>query len=68
MMGFQSKRIDVNHDLSIATAKGLRYRSSRDVGDLVTHVVLAQVSQFGFFEALTFQGDKTDGQARCIEL
>jgi hypothetical protein len=67
LVRLQLQRIDVDHDLPIATAEGLRHGRSRHTGDLIAHVVLAKIAQLRLIQALSFQSNKTDRKTRCIE-
>ena len=67
-MRLQLERIHIDHDLAIPPAEGLRDGSAGHVGDLVAHIVLAQVAQGCFLESLALQGDQADGQAGRVEL
>ena len=53
-MGIQFQWIDVDHDLAVTSAKGLRYGSTLNAGNLVAYVVLPQISQLGFVHPLPF--------------
>ena len=67
-MRLEFERIHINHDLTVAATERLRHGGAGDVGDLVAHVILAEVAQLGFVQTFAFQSDQTDGQARRVEL
>src|SRR5260370_6707133 len=67
-MGFELQRIDINHDLAVTAAKGLRYARSRDVGHLVPNIVLAEIAELRLVQALPFQSDQTNGKTGGVKL
>ncbi len=66
-MGIQFQRIDIHHDLAIASTKRLRHRRPGHVGDLVSHGVLAKIAQLGFVQSLTLERDQADRKAGGVE-
>ena len=52
LVRLQLQRIDVDHDLPIASAERLRHRCAGHVRDLVAHVVLAEIAQLRFVQSL----------------
>ena len=44
LVSFQLQRIDIHHDLPIAATEGLGHRRAGNIRDLVSHVILAQVT------------------------
>ena len=43
LVGFQFERIDVDHDLPIASAVGLRHRRSRNIRHLIANTELGKI-------------------------
>src|SRR5689334_16503602 len=68
LVRFQFERINIDHDLPVASAEGLRHRCAGDIGDLIAHGILPQIAQASFVQALAFQSDEADRQTRGIEL
>ena len=68
MVSFQLKRINVNHDLPIASAKRLRHGCSRHTGDLVAHLYWPRSCSSVSFSPCPFKRHKADGQTRGVEL
>ena len=68
LRGFQLHRIDVELDLAILAAVGLRNRSTRDVRELIAHIELPKIVQLRFVEPLALQRDQANRQAGGIEL
>ncbi len=68
LVGLQLDRIDVDLDLAVLAAEGLRDRSAGHVGDLVAHLELADVVELRLVEAFAFQGDQADRQTGRVEL
>ena len=50
LVGFELERVDINHDLPVTAAKGLRDRGAGHIGHLVAHIVLPEVAQLGLGE------------------
>src|SRR4029077_10487817 len=61
------QRVDVHHDLSTATPKGLRDGGSGHVGNLVADRVTPQILELRFIQALTFQRDEANRQAGGVK-
>ncbi len=68
LRGFQLYRIDVELDLAVLAAVGLRNRSPRDVRQLIAHIELPKIVQLRFVESLALQRDQTNGKTGGIEL
>ena len=58
---FELERIDVDLNLAVGAAIGLRHRRSLHVGDLVAHLELRQILEPGFVQALALERDQADG-------
>src|SRR5208282_528922 len=61
-------RVHINHNLAIASAKGLRHRCAGYVCDLVANLELRQIFEPGLIQAFPFQRYQTNWKARGIEL
>ena len=60
--------IDVDHDLAVLAAERLRHRRAGHARELVADRELPEVAQLGLVQALAFQRDQADRQARRVEL
>ena len=60
LVRLQLDGIDVDHDLAVLAAEGLRHRRAGHIGDLVAHRELRQVAQLRFVQSLALQRDQAD--------
>src|SRR3974390_143171 len=68
LRGLQLDRIDIELDLAILAAIGLRHGRTGHVGNLVANRELSLVMQLRFVQPLTFQRYQADGHAGGIKL
>jgi len=68
LVSFQPHRIDVHHDLAIASAIGLRNGCPRNIGDLIANGKLRQILERGFIQPLPLKRNQAHRQIGCIEL
>ena len=67
-MGFQFERINVDLNLAIASAVGLRNGSSRHIRHLVANTELGKIFQLRLVQALALQRNQADRQVGRIKL
>ena len=58
--GLHLERVDVNLNLAVGAAVGLRDRGALDVGDLIADLELSEIFELRFVEAFAFEGDQAD--------
>ncbi len=64
----QLQWIDIDHDLPVTAAEGLRHRSTGHIRDLVAHVVLTEIAKLSLVQPLSLEGDQAHGQAGSVKL
>jgi hypothetical protein len=64
-VGFELEWIDVDLNLAIAAAVGLRHGGAGHVGDLVADLELCEVFEIGLVEAFALERDEAYWLARC---
>ena len=59
-MRLQLYRVDIDLNLPVLAAEGLRHRGARHIGNLVANCELSQIMQLRFVQPLAFQCDQAD--------
>src|SRR5580698_5130907 len=64
---FELQRIDIDHDLAIRAAVGLRNRSSGDVRDLVAHCELRHILELRLIHACALERNQANRKIGSVE-